>query len=251
MDTILSHLVERLNHLRTQEDFETFLRGAAEEMGFDMFAYAGGRLAADRAAARTVFQRPPITMSSFPSDWLTHYAEEGYFKDDYVVVQSLRAILPDQWHAERGVREIRPRQAQIMREAIDAGLRRGFFVPIHGPANDFGLLNVICHEAETEFSKIVERYKHELHILAFHFHDAVQKRLPASASRGVRVQLTERESEILRWTAVGKTSWEISEILHITERTVNFHVANSMRKLGVYSRTHAVAKSISLGLTQL
>ena len=44
---------------------------------------------------------------------------------------------------------------------------------------------------------------------------------------------------------------EISEILQIAERTVNFHVANTMRKLGVYSRTHAVAKSISLGLTRL
>jgi hypothetical protein len=182
VDTTRSHLLERLNHLRTQEDFGTFLPGAAEEMGFDMFAYAGGRLAADRATARTVFQRPPITMSSFPREWLTHDADQGYFKDDYVVVQSLRVILPDQWHAERGVREIRPRQAQIMREAIDAGLRRGFFVPIHGPSNDFGLLNVICHEAETGFSKIVERYKHELHICALHSHDAVQKRLPASAA---------------------------------------------------------------------
>lgn len=251
MDAILSHLIEQLDQLRTQDEFESFLHKAAAEMGFDMFAYAGGRLMTDRATAQKVFQRPPVTMNSFPDDWLSHYEAQGYFRDDFVVVRSLRAILPEAWRAENAVREIRPRQSQIMREALDAGLRRGFFVPIHGPSSDFGLLNVICSEADSEFNKIVERYRHELHVLAVHFHAAVQERLPARMSNGMPVQLTERESEILRWTAVGKTSWEISEILQIAERTVNFHVANTMRKLGVYSRTHAVAKSISLGLTRL
>ncbi|MCA3843590.1 MAG: helix-turn-helix transcriptional regulator, partial [Burkholderia sp.] len=43
-------------------------------------------------------------------------------------------------------------------------------------------------------------------------------------------------------------SWEIGEILGITERTVNFHIGNVVRKLNAKGRRHAVTKAISLGL---
>ena len=62
------------------------------------------------------------------------------------------------------------------------------------------------------------------------------------------IELTARESECLLWTAHGKTSWEISLILHISERTVNFHLANAMQTLGVFSKTHAVAKMFKMGI---
>lgn len=50
------------------------------------------------------------------------------------------------------------------------------------------------------------------------------------------------------WTAQGKSSWDISRILSISENTVNFHIKNAMRKLGTTSRTAAVAKAIGHGL---
>ncbi len=59
----------------------------------------------------------------------------------------------------------------------------------------------------------------------------------------IRVLLSRREQEVLRWVNLGKTSWDISVILNITERTVNYHVGNIMRKLGVNSRVHAVSEA--------
>jgi LuxR family quorum sensing-dependent transcriptional regulator len=59
--------------------------------------------------------------------------------------------------------------------------------------------------------------------------------------------LTEREREVLRWTAAGKTAWDTSGILNIATDTVNKHIASVMRKLGVYSRTQAVAEAIRRG----
>ena len=50
------------------------------------------------------------------------------------------------------------------------------------------------------------------------------------------------------WSAEGKTAWEISQILHISERTVVFHLQNASEKLGVVNRQQAVAHAISLGL---
>ena len=62
------------------------------------------------------------------------------------------------------------------------------------------------------------------------------------------IPLTDREVEILRWTAIGKTAWEIGSILKISERTVNFHLQNLMGKFGVHNKTHAAAKAMSIGL---
>ena len=59
------------------------------------------------------------------------------------------------------------------------------------------------------------------------------------------VRLSERELEMLTWVARGKTSSEIGIIVGLTKRTVNFHVGNSLRKLGVTNRSEAVAKAIS------
>lgn len=61
-------------------------------------------------------------------------------------------------------------------------------------------------------------------------------------------QLSPREKEVLNWLKKGKTSWDISVILCISERTVNFHIKNIMQKLDAVSRIHAVAKAIERGL---
>ncbi len=60
--------------------------------------------------------------------------------------------------------------------------------------------------------------------------------------------LSPREKEVLNWIRKGKTSWDISKILCISERTVNFHIKNTMQKLDAVSRIHAVAKAIEKGM---
>jgi DNA-binding CsgD family transcriptional regulator len=62
--------------------------------------------------------------------------------------------------------------------------------------------------------------------------------------------LSDREKACLSWTAAGKSSWEISRILSISENTVVFHIKNAMRKLGVTNRTLAAVKAIELGLIE-
>ncbi len=59
--------------------------------------------------------------------------------------------------------------------------------------------------------------------------------------------LSPRELEVLKWLKLGKTSWDISVILKISERTVNYHVNNIMRKLDVTSRLQAVSEAVNRG----
>ncbi|MBV6272510.1 helix-turn-helix domain-containing protein [Alcaligenaceae bacterium CGII-47] len=60
--------------------------------------------------------------------------------------------------------------------------------------------------------------------------------------------LTTREESCLHWAAQGKTSWEIGVILGITERTVNFHIANICTKFNVHTRQAAIATALRAGV---
>lgn len=63
-----------------------------------------------------------------------------------------------------------------------------------------------------------------------------------------KVPLSGRELQCLGWVSQGKTSWETSIILSVSERTVNFHLRNACRKLEVFGRQAAVFKAMRLGM---
>lgn len=60
------------------------------------------------------------------------------------------------------------------------------------------------------------------------------------------VPLTEREREIVRWLQLGKTNWEIGQILRISDKTVKNHVHNIFAKAGVRNRVQLINKAIEL-----
>jgi DNA-binding response OmpR family regulator/DNA-binding CsgD family transcriptional regulator len=59
-------------------------------------------------------------------------------------------------------------------------------------------------------------------------------------------QLTDREAEVLVWTARGKSNREMSEILNISPRTVNKHLERIFTKLGVENRAAATSVAMSV-----
>jgi DNA-binding response OmpR family regulator len=65
-----------------------------------------------------------------------------------------------------------------------------------------------------------------------------------------KVGLREREVETLTWAARGKTFEEIGTILSLSKRTVEFHLENARRKLGVATRTQALIKAAAGHLIQ-
>jgi DNA-binding response OmpR family regulator len=74
----------------------------------------------------------------------------------------------------------------------------------------------------------------------------ITARLNGVARTGVwssRVELNEREVEVLTWAARGKTSVEIAQILGLTKRTIDFHTDNARTKLGASTRTEAAIKA--------
>ncbi|WP_433342233.1 response regulator [Micromonospora sp. CA-111912] len=66
--------------------------------------------------------------------------------------------------------------------------------------------------------------------------------------RDPRAALTRREIEVLALVAEGLSNQAVGQRLHLTEGTVKSHLAHVYAKLGVDSRTAAVAAATDLGL---
>lgn len=68
---------------------------------------------------------------------------------------------------------------------------------------------------------------------------------PAPAAPG---ELTPREEEVVKLVAEAHTTKQIAAILHLSEKTVENHRANAMRKLGMRDRVELVRYAIRRGL---
>jgi DNA-binding CsgD family transcriptional regulator len=87
--------------------------------------------------------------------------------------------------------------------------------------------------------RVLGSYFHE-HILRLHGHHSERQ-----------ILLSARELDCLKWTAEGKTAWEASVILGITERTVRFHLNAAREKLQCTTTAQAVAKAVKDNMIDL
>lgn len=83
-----------------------------------------------------------------------------------------------------------------------------------------------------------------------------QRRLPPEVAARLMERmsgqaLTEREVEVLRLMARGRSNKAIGAELHIGEGTVKFHVNNILGKLGAEDRTQAVTIALQRGIIHL
>ena len=62
--------------------------------------------------------------------------------------------------------------------------------------------------------------------------------------------LTSRELQVIQWIANGKTAWETSRILEISERTVYFHLDNCKKKFDASTKTEAAVKALRHALIE-
>ncbi|QCB94980.1 helix-turn-helix transcriptional regulator [Cellulomonas shaoxiangyii] len=68
---------------------------------------------------------------------------------------------------------------------------------------------------------------------------------------GPVVPLTERELEVLRHMALGRSNAQVAERLFIAPATVRTHVLSILRKLGARNRTDAVVRAYRTGLLDM
>lgn len=220
------------NRSATPEDAFSLLTQAVAEMGFDRVMY--------RALRNHPHMDLPCLARSYPDEWMRRYVERDYVSSDPVGRRCLVSNQPFRW--DSCVDPQQPLGSQILAEATECGLRDGVAVPIHGPAGECVGVGFASSVGKTDAAIHLPR----LHLLSVQFH-TVYSTL-AWAERPQMPRLTPREREILTWCARGKSSWAIGQILRIAEHSVEWHLRNIFRKLGVDSRVTAVVSALHQGI---
>ncbi len=228
----------RLSTAKTLQEITQLCQFYSRQLGFDSFIYAL-RIPSQFSESRV------IVINGYPNAWLERYWEQNYSLSDPVVAYCSQHTVPIQWHEL--ITDKTSISAQVMNEAADFGLKTGISMPIHSPQGEMGILSFTLNNHGVSHRGTAQQALPYVQLLAGHLHEAV-RRVLALVDPDSREALTTREQECLRWAADGKTSWEISQLLGISERTVNFHLNNSMIKMDVCNRQHAIARAILRGL---
>jgi len=128
----------------------------------------------------------------------------------------------------------------------DFGIKEGYAYGVRSLLKKEGSFFSFCDQS----LKREDRTEIILRCTIPHLHQAL-KRVLFAKQRKEKPHITEREIEILQWIGQGKSNWEISVILNISESTVKFHIKNIMAKLDASSRAHSLAIAIELGLIDI
>ncbi len=185
-------------------------------------------------------------VTGFPEEWELRYAQKNYYLNDNIAKTAFlkKGLIywPDYISIPGLDDEENDQSARVMAEAASMGLKDGWLYSLQGRRSTEA---AIISLAGKKMQK-TERSRKILEYLIPHLGLAV-KQVILNRPRG-SVQLTPRESEILSWTAAGKTAWEISRILDISRKTVEFHMGNVFKKLDAVNACQAVAIGLSSGL---
>ncbi len=237
--------IEEAGQADTVADLIDAFEKAVHRLDYQLYSFScwDARTSASTNAARD----HRIVAVNYPAQWVHRYREQDYFNKDPVIRHARSTITPYQWNdlpVHNG------REQTVLQEANEAGLNRGLAIPIHEPWGRVFLATLATDASTGASTAAQELAQAQAHAMVVIFH-ARYSALSGALRRGPWVDLTPRESECLEWVAQGKSSWDIGQLMAVSEHTVNFHLKNAMRKFDTASRVTAAVRAVSLGLIQL
>ena len=180
--------------------------------------------------------------NNYPLGWQRRYQEKEYMTIDPTVQHGMRSLLPVIWSDP-----LFSPVGELWEDARSFGLLVGWAQAsrdVHGAG---GILT-LARSGESISAAELQDKELKMMWLTQVTHVGMSRILSAKMLPQTSVQLSSREVEVLQWTGDGKTSAEISDILNISERTVNFHIANAMAKLNAANKAAAVVHAAMLGM---
>lgn len=234
-------IIDALSRSATVEDIHEACSKFCRLYDFDNFIY-GARIPAS-------FSKPYfIYISGYPKAWREIYNSEGYVRIDPTVHHCANHITPVTWErlSRQGKDDRRVRE--FFGEASQFGLVSGVSFPVHSGRGESAMLSLSSVESRQRAARKIEEAIPFGQMFTAYLHEAVRRVFSSEILPLTNVRLTEREKQCLLWCAEGKTTWETSRILGISERTVLYHIQNATEKLNVSNRSQAIARAIAMGL---
>jgi len=236
----LFSLVETLSNFKSVEEVEEVCLNFCKLTGLEYYLF--GVCNATSLSAPQIF-----TLTNYPGEWFDDYFEKDLQKSDPVVRYCFEHSVPITWNKLMQMEDYStPVAVQIMADAKSKGLIDGLSVPVKASTGEVCILSL-----SSKIEKNIQQRLNDVLPFAQYFgYSLFETYLKISIGNSPAVTLTPREKESLFWACEGKTAWEMSQIMSVTERTAIFHLSSATKKLGAANRQHAVAKAIMYGLVK-
>jgi DNA-binding CsgD family transcriptional regulator len=211
----------------------------AHELGFGIIS---GALVVEQGPGRvTTFH-----LGNTPEAFKSTFASTSIGQRDPVMRRLKRLSAPFVYDQSTYVNE---EAADLWDMQAPFGYKTGIAMALHLPGGKHFVMGVDRDQPLPRDDMVLTRMMADLQLLAVHAQDTTVRLLAPHVHGALVVpRLTDRELEILRWTAEGKSSWAVGQILNISEHNVKYHVKRILMKLEVSSRHQAAAKAKSFGL---
>jgi LuxR family transcriptional regulator, quorum-sensing system regulator BjaR1 len=200
------------------------------DLGFHAYIMAGIPEPGQTLAQVTV-------ANGWPLEWFELYNRENLSAVDPVPRHCFNTLNPFEWKDAPYDRERDVAARNVMTRACDFRFHEGFCIPIHYD----DATGAISMAGERPY--LDAEAKSALHLMSVFTHGRLRA-LTRSGPQGPSRRLSETEAEVLRWAARGKTAWETSQILGISERNVRWHLEEAQRKLMAPNKTATVARAL-------
>ncbi|MFK0086964.1 autoinducer binding domain-containing protein [Pseudomonas sp. NPDC090755] len=188
-------------------------------------------------------QHPQVRIyNNYPEAWNASYQSGDYVKFDPIVAHCHRSLLPILWHDE-----VFRETPQFWEEARSHGLRHGWSQAAHDARHNQSMVSVVRSHTPVELNEFYDKAGQTIWLCNL-MHTVMLDRQFASATPSYH--LSERETEVLKWSAAGKTAADIACILSLSQSTVNFHIRSVITKLNTSNKAGAIAIAAMNGLLE-
>ena len=216
------------------QSLESRLVKFANEMNFGIIS---GALVIEQGVGRA----QTFHLGNTPQAFLSTFANTSIGQRDPVMRRLKRLSAPFVYDQSMYVAE---QATDLWDLQAPFGYKTGIAMALHLPSGKHFVMGVDRTEPLPGDEVALTRLMADLQLLAVHAQDsAVRLLTPSAIELESLPKLSEREREILKWTAEGKSARAVGQILSISEHNMKYHVKQVLTKLKVSSKHQAAARA--------
>ncbi|MEN5303825.1 autoinducer binding domain-containing protein [Pseudomonas sp. TWI628] len=180
--------------------------------------------------------------SNYPVAWIERYQRDDFYKRDAAAARSHSSTMPVVWTDDL-YREV----PDFREQACAHGLRHGWTQSLHDLQHNESQVSICRPSNAVNIAELYDKAGkvqwlcHTLHAIISEYH---------LSKLSAPLKMSEREIEVLKWSAAGKTAADVACILSLSQSTVNFHIRSVITKTNAANKAGAIAIAMMRGLIE-
>ncbi|MCU1731628.1 MULTISPECIES: autoinducer binding domain-containing protein [unclassified Pseudomonas] len=181
-----------------------------------------------------------LMLNNFSAEWNDHYRDCNYLIQDPTFTHCRHSLIPLLWEDE-----VFHETPQLRMDAKAHGLVYGWSQAAHDMRGNNSVLSLVRSQDVVSVAEFYDKTGQALWLCNV-LHTLMLEQINPLKPNGFG--LSDREREVLKWSAAGKTASDIACILTLSQSTVNFHIRSVITKMNANNKAGAVALAALHGL---